>query len=69
MLLLTDGVLDALGDEEGEGGVTRVLDLVRAHRDQPASKIVETLCRAARDTTPQESQHDDITAVVLKVKS
>jgi sigma-B regulation protein RsbU (phosphoserine phosphatase) len=69
VLFLTDGVLDAFAHGDGDSGTSRALELVRAHRDEPASQIVEALCRAARDAVPRTSQHDDITALVLKVRS
>ena len=69
VLLLTDGVLDAFAQGEDDSGASRALELVRMRRDEPAANIVEALCRAARDSVRQEAQQDDITAVVLKVKT
>lgn len=69
VLLLTDGVLDALVREGDESDASRALELVRAGLDQPASNIVEMLCRTARDSVPEGSQQDDITAAVIKVNA
>jgi len=69
VLLLTDGVLDALVREGDVSDSSRALELVRANLDQPASNIVEVLCRTACDSVPQGTQQDDITATVIKVNS
>jgi serine phosphatase RsbU (regulator of sigma subunit) len=68
VLFLTDGVLDAFASEQDIMGTARAIDLVRTHRHEPASKIVDILCRAARDSVPAGSQLDDITALALKVE-
>lgn len=67
VLLLTDGVIDALTREGDAFDASRALDLVRAHRERPAATIVEILCRTARESVPECGQQDDITAVVIKV--
>jgi len=69
VLLLTDGVIDALTREGDAFDASRALDLVRAQRDRPAATIAEILCRTARESVPECGQQDDITAVVIKVNA
>jgi sigma-B regulation protein RsbU (phosphoserine phosphatase) len=67
VLLLTDGVVDARSPDSSVFGVERALNVVRANRSRPAREVVEALYRAVREFSQNASQHDDITAVVVKV--
>jgi len=69
VVLLTDGVLDALVTPADPGGDRAVLELVRKYRDEPAIQIVDELCGAAHATETAQAHQDDITAVVVKVKA
>lgn len=69
VVLLTDGVLDALVTENDPIGDRRALEIVRLNRDEPAIDIVEQLCDTAHSTETARNHQDDITAVVLKVKA
>ena len=61
-----DGVVEAESRSHARFGTQRALDLIRDHRHQPARKIIETLYAAIVQFCGQP-QHDDITAVVVKV--
>lgn len=67
LLLVTDGIDEAMRADGECFGLDRALDVLRAHRDRPAAEILEQLCRAAREFTHPEPQADDLTVVVLKV--
>jgi PAS domain S-box-containing protein len=67
LLLLTDGVAETTAPDEAEFGSERVLDYVRAHRQDSASQIVVGICQAARLFARGERQADDLTSVVVKV--
>ena len=69
VLLLTDGVLDALVTADDPTGDRQALEIVRLNRDEPATQIVEELCGTAHATDTAQARQDDITAVVLKVKA
>ena len=69
VVLLTDGVLDALSTAANPNGDRRALDIVRQYRDEPAIQIVEQLCDTAHATETAQAHQDDITAVVMKVKA
>ncbi|MEI7728556.1 MAG: SpoIIE family protein phosphatase [Verrucomicrobiota bacterium] len=68
LVLLTDGVDEALSTREEFFGTARIHDYIRAHREQSAREIVEglyhTVCQFAEGT----EQADDLTAIVVKVK-
>jgi serine phosphatase RsbU (regulator of sigma subunit) len=68
VLLLTDGVTEAVSPSGEEFGLGRALDVVRAHRGEPAAGAVAALCGAVRDFTAGEPPRDDVTAVIVKVK-
>jgi sigma-B regulation protein RsbU (phosphoserine phosphatase) len=67
VLLPTDGIADALSAAGQAFGIDRMLDVVRAHRRQPARQIIDTLYQAVRAHCQPGRPHDDITAVILKV--
>lgn len=67
LLLLTDGIDEAMRADDEIFGVERAIDVVRANRHLPAAAIVEALCGAARAFTAPEPPNDDLTVVVVKV--
>src|SRR5207247_5598251 len=48
VLLLTDGIEEAMSPENAFFGVDQILDVVRAHAGRTAGEIVEALYRAVR---------------------
>src|SRR5438876_747796 len=68
VLLLTDGIEEAMSPENTFFGVNQILDVVRAHSERTAGVIVEALYRAVRDFSQGLPQLDDLTVVVVKVK-
>lgn len=68
VLLVTDGVLEAMAPDGSDFGNERALEVVRRNRDRSAREIVELLCRAVRDHAGREKLADDITALVVKVE-
>ena len=67
VLLLTDGIIEAVGPDRTSFGTDRAIDVVRAHRGEPAARIVEALHRAVRDFAGKDDLVDDVTSVVIKV--
>ncbi len=67
VLLVSDGVLDAMSPDGEFFGVNRALEIIRSHRHRRAQEIVDALCHAARGFFRNTSPHDDITAVIIKV--
>jgi len=68
VLLLTDGIEEAMSPDDAFFGVDPILDVVRAHSERTAGEIVEALFRAVREFSHDLPQLDDLTVVVVKVK-
>jgi PAS domain S-box-containing protein len=66
VLLCTDGFAEAFSRDEIQFSRERVLDVVRAHQQEPPDQIIEALCREVREFSGGQ-QVDDMTAVVIKV--
>ena len=67
IVLLTDGITEAMRGDEAEFGAQRALEFLRAHLDEPAAKLVQGLHDAARAFSGDGPQQDDIASVVCKV--
>jgi sigma-B regulation protein RsbU (phosphoserine phosphatase) len=67
LVILTDGIEEAMAPDESLFGVERALEVVRANADRSAGAIVEELFAAARDFSEGTPQSDDFTAIVVKV--
>ncbi len=68
ILLLTDGVLDAISPAGEAFGPNRALEIVRTARHQSAKEILDGLLKAVRDFSGDGQLSDDVTAVVVKVE-
>lgn len=68
VLLSTDGIEEAMAADDSIFGLERTLDVVRQHRDQPASEVVKALYAAVGRFTQNAPQVDDATAVVIRVR-
>ncbi|MBM3321179.1 MAG: SpoIIE family protein phosphatase [Candidatus Eisenbacteria bacterium] len=66
----SDGIteaMDASGDEIGEEfGETRLLDFLRAHRNDSAEALIEALVAAVRAHAGVRPQSDDMTILVIR---
>ncbi|HEV2296457.1 MAG TPA: SpoIIE family protein phosphatase [Tepidisphaeraceae bacterium] len=68
IVLLTDGIVEAVSSDRTVFGFERALEIVRRHRELPARAIVDALYREVQDFARGHPQRDDITAVVVKVE-
>jgi sigma-B regulation protein RsbU (phosphoserine phosphatase) len=66
LILVTDGLLETPSSDGRQFGVDRLLDVVQAHRDESAQRIVQAAFEAAQQFGDGGPQRDDITAIVLK---
>lgn len=66
ILLLTDGVLEAMSPSGEEFGATRALDTIRRERNRPSADMIRTLFAEVRRFNVIDKIQDDITAVVVK---
>ena len=63
----SDGVTEP-ENEFGEFGEDRLIDLIRAHREQPLARISEVLTSAVVDWIGGEEQPDDVTLVLARAR-
>jgi serine phosphatase RsbU (regulator of sigma subunit) len=68
VVLLTDGLSEARGAGGELYGDERILEVVRAQRQQSARALVDTLFNEVHRFCCAESQLDDMTAIVIKVE-
>ena len=68
VVLLTDGLQEAMSPTHEQFGRDRVLEIVRAHRTRKAAQIVERLYLAVCNFSQRERPADDVTAIVIKVE-
>lgn len=68
LLLMTDGIEEAMSPAEEFFGTQRAVEVVRSRRDQSAAEIVAALAAAVRDFSRTTVQLDDLTAIVVKVR-
>lgn len=66
VVLLTDGVTEALSPRGAFFGVRRALNAIRRHRQEPARDIVSRLYEEVRRFGGGRHREDDITAVICK---
>jgi PAS domain S-box-containing protein len=67
VVLLTDGILEAVSADGNAFDWTRAIQTLRDNRHRPASEIVESLKQAACDYVAGGRFKDDVTLVVIKV--
>ncbi len=57
-----------MGPDNSLFGIDRILEVIRAHRQESSQKMVTALYEAVRQFSGQSPQIDDVTTIVLKVK-
>jgi phosphoserine phosphatase RsbU/P len=67
VLLLTDGVEEALSPNDEIFGADRALNCLRENASLSAREMVERLYDTVRDFEQHAPQNDDITMVVIRV--
>ena len=68
-MLFTDGLPEAMSAEGNLFGHDRVIQVVARHREKTAGKIIAALYEAVTAFSGSKKLSDDITIVVIKVKS
>jgi sigma-B regulation protein RsbU (phosphoserine phosphatase) len=66
MCLYSDGVTEAHNVAGEEFGESRMVDVLKAHSDQPATVVLEKLIDAVREFATGAEQYDDVTALIVK---
>jgi len=68
LILYTDGVTEATGNDDDEFGESRLIETLCAHRSLHAQPLLESVIQAVQKFSPQE-QADDITLVVARCRA
>ncbi|MBM3776978.1 MAG: GAF domain-containing protein [Acidimicrobiia bacterium] len=63
----SDGIFEALNEDEEEFGAARLIEVVHHHRGRPASAVVDAIFDAVRTFRGGAPQSDDMTAVAVTV--
>jgi len=63
----TDGIYETVNEQGAELGARRVCEIVSAHRQDDARAIVDAIFDAATAFRGDAPQHDDMTAVVVRI--
>ncbi len=66
LVLYTDGVTEAINEQEEEFGLERLRRVVVAHRERPAAEIAQAIGDAVAAFTGDVPRFDDLTLVVLR---
>jgi serine phosphatase RsbU (regulator of sigma subunit) len=66
IVLYSDGVTEANNPAYDEFGEERFIDVLKKHRTEPASVIVDAVTKALSEFAAEAPQADDITLVVAK---
>ncbi len=66
LLLLTDGFFEWANPEREQYGIGRAGELVRQHRERPASEIIDIIYKSVLTFGGGTPQADDLTAVIVK---
>jgi sigma-B regulation protein RsbU (phosphoserine phosphatase) len=67
IVLFTDGISEAMNAADEEWGEERLMEAVRACRQQPATEMIDSLMRDADAFVAGAPQHDDMTIMVVKL--
>ena len=67
LALYTDGITEARNQQGEEFGEPNLIELLRRHRELSCQALLTAIIDGVRRFSPQE-QHDDITAIVAKVR-
>ena len=69
VMLFTDGISEAMNDQDECFGETRLCELLEAHRDLPFEELRDRLIQEVHAFAGDCRQHDDMTMVLLKAEA
>jgi phosphoserine phosphatase RsbU/P len=69
LIAYTDGISEAMTAEDEEWGETRMLEAVPRLPTASAAEVLDKVFRAADEFTAGAEQHDDMTVLVMKIKT
>jgi sigma-B regulation protein RsbU (phosphoserine phosphatase) len=68
LVLYTDGVSEAMNNQDEEFGEDRLEEVANAFKDNSAGEIIDGIKQEVQNFAQGNAQSDDITMIVLKVK-
>jgi len=68
-VFLTDGIVEAHGQDNEEFGVERTLNHIRTNRQRSARDIIAVLYTSVLQFTKNQTQEDDITSIICKIET
>jgi PAS domain S-box-containing protein len=68
LLLTTDGVMEACSPQQELFGTQRMLEVTRAHLQEPAEKIIAALHERVSNFSGGSGSQDDLTALVIRAE-
>jgi sigma-B regulation protein RsbU (phosphoserine phosphatase) len=66
LVLYTDGVTEAFNGTQEAYGTERLLAVIRAHRNDDSTALVQHICQSVTTFAGSSPQSDDITLTVLR---
>jgi len=68
LVLYTDGIVEALNEQQTFYGTHRLNNVLKRNKQQPAKQILELLTRDVESFVGKAKQHDDMTMLVMKMR-
>ena len=68
VILYTDGIVEAMNEQEEMFGFERLQDLVQSSQAPDAESLLKQILDTVNEFAGQAEQHDDLTAIVINVK-
>ncbi len=69
LILFTDGITEAMTEEDEEWGEERLIAAARRHSSLEPAQMIQAIFHAADTHTRTATQHDDMTLLIVKVKA
>ena len=66
-IFYTDGITEAMNPKSDMYGKERLLEVASKNRSLPSKELLDAIEKDVRKFEPKQSQHDDITVIVVKI--
>jgi serine phosphatase RsbU (regulator of sigma subunit) len=67
LVMYTDGITEAINEQEEAFGLERLMGVILTHRDSPSQAIIDQVQREVSSFAGGQPQFDDITLMILKL--
>jgi sigma-B regulation protein RsbU (phosphoserine phosphatase) len=68
VILYTDGIVEAMNEQEEIFGFDRLLEVVRSSRSMTAEALLKEILGRVEEFVGEAPQHDDLTVIVVSVE-